>query len=93
MNFAWDPEKAQTNLDKHGVSFEEASTAFADPLSRTVPDPLHSDEEDRFILLGMSSEGRFVVVAHTDRGETVRLISARLATSAERRRYEQTHEE
>jgi uncharacterized DUF497 family protein len=93
MNFAWDPEKAESNLAKHGLSFEEASTAFADPLSRTKPDPLHSDEEDRLILLGITSAGRLVVVAHADRGETVRLISARLATPAERRRYEQTDEE
>jgi hypothetical protein len=93
MNFAWDLKKAESNLAKHGLSFEEASTAFSDPLSRTKPDPLHSDEEDRLILLGITSAGRLVVVAHADRGETVRLISARLATPAERRRYEQTDEE
>jgi len=93
MRFTWDPEKAESNIDKHGLSFEEASTAFGDPLSRTKPDPLHSDEEDRLILVGMTNAGRLVVVAHADRGETVRLISARLATPGERRRYEQTHEE
>jgi uncharacterized DUF497 family protein len=92
MNFAWDAEKAESNLEKHGLSFEEASTAFADPLSRTKPDPLHSDDEDRLILMGVTKAGRLVVVAHADRGETVRLISARLATPAERRRYEQTDE-
>ena len=93
MRFTWDPQKAESNIDKHGLSFEEASTAFGDPLSRTKPDPLHSDEEDRLILMGTTNAGRLVVVAHADRGETVRLISARLATPGERRRYEQTHEE
>ena len=93
MRFTWDPEKAESNIDKHGLSFEEASTAFGDPLSRTQPDPLHSDEEDRLILMGMTSAGRLVIVAHVDRGETVRLVSARLVTPGERRRYEQTHEE
>ena len=93
MRFTWDPEKAESNIDKHGLSFEEASTAFGDPLSRTKPDPLHSDDEDRLILLGMTSAERLVIVAHVDRGGTVRLISARLATPAEPRRYEQTHEE
>jgi len=93
MNFTWDQDKAASNLEKHGLSFEEASTAFADPLSRTRPDPLHSDEEDRFVLLGLTTAGQLVIVVHTDRGETVRLISARLATPGERRRYEQTHEE
>jgi uncharacterized DUF497 family protein len=93
MNFTWDPEKAASNLEKHGVSFEEASTAFGDPLSRTRPDPMHSEDEDRYVLLGMTSGDQLVVVVHTDRDETVRLISARLATPGERRRYEQTDEE
>ena len=93
MNFTWDPEKAATNLARHGLSFEEASTAFGDPLQRTIPDPLHSDDEDRFILLGMTSAGRLVVVVHTDRDGTTRLITARIATAGERRRYEQTDEE
>lgn len=93
MKFEWDAAKATTNLEKHGLSFEEASTAFGDPLSRTVRDPLHSDEEDRFVLVGMTSAGRLVVVVHTDRGESLRLITARIATSAERRRHEQADEE
>lgn len=93
MRFEWDSDKAAANLEKHGLSFEEASTAFGDPLSRTVRDPLHSDEEDRFVIVGMTSTGRLVVVVHTDRGESVRLITARIATSAERRRHEQAHEE
>ena len=93
MDFAWDPEKAASNLDKHGLSFEEASTAFADPLSRTMRDPLHSDDEDRFVLTGVTRADRLAVVVHTDRDGTVHLITARIATPAERRRYEQTHEE
>jgi hypothetical protein len=86
MLFTWDPEKAASNIEKHGLSFEEASTAFGDSLSRAKPDPLHSEDEARLILMGMSTAGRLVVVAHVDRGETVRLISARLATPGERRR-------
>jgi len=89
MNFEWDPEKAELNLAKHDVSFEEASTAFGDPLSITISDPDHSEEEDRFILLGQTYSGRFVVVVHTDRDETIRLISARMATKGERRNYEE----
>jgi uncharacterized protein len=93
MRFKWDPRKAESNIGKHGLSFEEASTAFGDPLSRTTPDLLHSSDEDRLILMGMTSAGRLAVVAHADRGETVRLISARLATAGERRRYEQSRKE
>ena len=89
MTFEWDPEKAARNIERHGISFEEASTAFGDPLSLTRPDPDHSEGEERFLLLGVTFPGRLVVVAHTDRGETVRLISARLATRRERRFYEQ----
>jgi uncharacterized DUF497 family protein len=89
MNFEWDSEKAAKNLERHRVSFEEAATAFGDPLSITIGDPEHSETEDRFVLLGMSFRGRLVVVVHTDRGETVRLISARLATRGERKSYEQ----
>jgi hypothetical protein len=75
MNFEWDRAKANANPEKHGVSFEEAATAFGDPLSRAIADPDHSDQEDRFVLLGHSFSGR--------------LISARLATPRERRSYEQ----
>jgi len=80
MRFEWDPEKARRNVANHGVSFEEAATAFGDPLSLTILDPDHSEEEDRFILLGQTYAGRLVVVVHTDRGENIRVISARLAT-------------
>lgn len=89
MNFEWDTEKAAGNLERHGVSFEEAATAFGDPLSITIGDPDHSDTEDRLILLGVTFRGRLVVVVHTDRGEVVRLISARLAIRRERQSYEQ----
>ena len=88
MRFEWDPRKAAANLDKHGVSFEEASTVFGDPLAATVPDPLHSSEELRFVTMGLGESGGLLVVVHADRGDVVRLISARAATSAERKRYE-----
>jgi uncharacterized DUF497 family protein len=87
--FEWDPAKALANLERHGVSFEEAATAFGDPLSLTRHDPDHSDDEDRFALLGLTSGGRLVVVVHTDRDERTRIISARPATALERRTYEQ----
>jgi uncharacterized DUF497 family protein len=89
MNFEWESEKAAENLKRHGVSFEEAATAFGDPLSITIDDPDHSEAEDRFILLGMTFRARLVVVVHTDRGENVRLISARIPTRRERESYEQ----
>lgn len=88
MKFEWDPQKARLNRKKHGLSFEEAATAFGDPLSLTISDPDHSDEEDRYILLGQTSVGRLVVVVHTYRGEYIRIISARLATRRERSAYE-----
>jgi uncharacterized DUF497 family protein len=87
MVFEWDPNKARRNMEKHGVSFEEAATAFGDPLSFTRFDPDHSEVEDRFLLLGATQAGRLVVVSHTDRGESIRIISARLASRRERRTY------
>lgn len=84
----WDESKAQENLRKHGVSFEEAATVFGDPLSLTIDDPLHSAEEDRLIMIGQSYRGRMLVVVHAERGDNVRIISARLATPRERRTYE-----
>ena len=89
LRFEWDGRKAASNLKKHGVSFGEAATAFADPLSLTVGDPDHSDQEDRFVLLGLSFRGRLVVVAHSEHGEAIRVISARLATVRERMSYEE----
>lgn len=88
--FEWDPAKAEVNLRKHGVAFEEAVTVFADPLSVTIGDPLHSAGEHRFIIVGRSQQGNILVVAHTERGEHIRLISARRATKRERKQYEET---
>ena len=88
MQFEWDAEKAASNLKKHGVSFQEAATAFGDPFSATIADPDHSEDEDRYVLLGETYQGRLVVVVHTDREETVRIISARLASRRERKSYE-----
>ena len=87
--FEWDPEKAAANLQKHKVSFDEASTVFADPLATTIFDPVHSDDEDRFVTLGLSGKGRIVVVCFTDRGERIRIISARVASKRERKQYDE----
>jgi len=87
--FEWDPEKARLNVKRHGVSFDEASTAFRDPLSRTIDDPLHSDDEERFVLIGQSHKGRTLVVVHTERADRIRIISARVATNKERSRHEE----
>jgi uncharacterized DUF497 family protein len=89
LHFDWDPEKADSNVKKHGVTFGEAATAFGDPLSVTIPDPDHSFGEARFILLGVSFQGRLVVVVHAEAHDSIRIISARLATRAERKSYEQ----
>ncbi|HKC65520.1 MAG TPA: BrnT family toxin [Pyrinomonadaceae bacterium] len=89
MEFEWNPEKAKSNLRKHRVSFDEAATAFNDILSFTFDDEAHSDVERRYVPLGMSHQGRILVVAHTMRGEKVRIISARKATSRERKWYEE----
>ena len=88
MEFEWDPNKAAANLAKHGVSFDEASTVFGDPLAATVHDSLHSDSEDRSVTIGRSASNRLLVVVHTDRGERLRLISSRVASRAERKQYE-----
>ena len=88
MRFEWAPEKAASNLAKHGVSFGEGSTVFGDVLATTVPDPDHSFDEEREITTGYSSQGRLVVVSHTNRGEVVRIFGARPATPSERRSYE-----
>jgi uncharacterized protein len=89
MDFEWDAEKAATNVRKHGVPFDEAATIFGDPLSLTYHDPDHSWEEERYITVGTSHAGRLLVVSQTDRGENVRIISARIATRRERRKYEE----
>jgi uncharacterized DUF497 family protein len=92
FTFEWDDEKASENLTKHGVSFSEASTVFADPLSRTIVDPLHSEAEERFIVVGESGLQHTLVVVHTYRGDVIRIISARKATSGERKDYERGKE-
>lgn len=88
MQFEWDPEKAVTNEANHGVSFEEATSVFGNPLATTVPDPDHSEGEERFLTTGLSSRQRVLIVWHTDRGEIIRIIGAREATPHERRIYE-----
>jgi len=88
MDFQWDDTKAEANQWKHGVSFAEAMTVLADSLSLTGSDPDHSDDEDRYITMGLSVLGRLLLVSHTDRGDMVRIISARKATRRERRDYE-----
>ena len=89
LRFTWDPAKATANLRKHGVSFMEASTAFADPLSITIPDPDHSVGEERFVLIGLSDRQHLVVVAHVERSDLIRIISARPANRYERKTYEE----
>lgn len=89
MVFQWDEAKATANLRKHGVSFREAVTVFYDPLSATGGDPDHSHSENRAVTFGFSSSGRLLTVGHTDRGHAIRIITARLATAAERNIYEE----
>jgi len=88
VEFEWDREKAAQNQEKHEISFDEAVTIFHDPLAATFDDPDHSTGESRFVTVGYSSQNRLIVVAHTERGETIRIISARLATPQERKRHE-----
>lgn len=88
MDFIWDAKKAASNSKKHGIRFEEASTVFLDPLSMTGADPDHSDGEERWLTFGVSTQGNFLIVAHMDSGDTIRLISARPGTKPERRLYE-----
>jgi len=87
--FAWDSEKAKTNIKIHRVSFDEASTVFGDPLSLTIYDPRHSDEEIRFVIIGSSYKNHILVVVHTERKNKIRIISARKATKNERKQYEE----
>jgi uncharacterized protein len=89
LRFTGDPHKARLNERRHGVSFEEATTAFLDPLSLTIPDLLHAVGEERFVLIGQSDRGKLVVVVHVERGNEIRLISARRAMPHERRAYEE----
>ena len=93
MEFEWDPKKAAKNSRRHRVSFNEAATVFGDSLGTTVLDPDHSLAEDRYITVGRSSRGRLVMVAYTERGERIRIISARDLTRAERKAYEEETKE
>jgi uncharacterized DUF497 family protein len=88
LRFEWDPGKAAENLARHGVPFEEAATVFRDVLSATGADPDHSSDEERFVTFGISTSGRLLAIAHTDRGDTIR-ISARPVTPSERKIYEE----
>ena len=89
LTFEWDKRKELANIRKHGVSFHEASTVFLDPLSMTFYDPDHAEDEDRYITLGMTKNGRLLFVSHADRGDRVRIISAREASKLERNGYEE----
>ncbi|MEM9007456.1 MAG: BrnT family toxin [Cyanobacteria bacterium P01_F01_bin.86] len=88
MQFQWDAKKARTNHQKHGVTFEEAVTVFGDPLAITISDPRHSMGEARWLTIGVSLASRLLVVSYTERSNSVRMISARLATRRERSNYE-----
>jgi uncharacterized DUF497 family protein len=89
LEFEWDPPKDAANFTKHGVSFEEATTVFGDPLGRIIKDPRHSDDEERLVLLGLSKSQRLLAVMFTERRETIRIISARQVTRSERKNYAQ----
>jgi uncharacterized DUF497 family protein len=89
VEFEWDEKKAQANQRKHGVSFHEAAMVFGDPLAVTFADPDHSESEHRYVTFGLSQANRFLVVAHADRGQKVRIISARIMTRQERKIYEE----
>ena len=89
LKFEWDDKKANINRRKHGITFEEATTAFADELSITIDDPLHSHDEERLILIGMSKQLKILVVIHVERGDVIRLVSARKATKQEQKFYEE----
>ncbi|MEZ4712554.1 MAG: BrnT family toxin [Caldilineaceae bacterium] len=90
LDFEWDPYKANVNRQKHKVTFGEAATIFNDPLSATIADPDHSDSEERYITIGYSNRRRLLMVSHTERGNRVRIISARELTSYEKQQYEES---
>jgi uncharacterized protein len=89
MKIEWDPKKAKSNIKKHGVSFEEAATALSDPMAVTGADPDHSITEERYVTFGVSKKGRLVVVSHTEKDETIRIISVRKASKGEQELYEE----
>ena len=89
LTFEWDEEKSKGTLRKHGVSFDEAKTVFNDPFAMTISDPEHSSREDRYLDMGMSSQGRILMVWYTERGRNIRIIGSRKATRNQRREYEE----
>jgi uncharacterized DUF497 family protein len=89
LQFTWDPAKAAANLRKHGVAFEDASTVFRNPLAKVLPDPTHSEREQRSLILGHSAGGRLLLVVFTETEERIRIISARDVSARERREYEE----
>jgi uncharacterized DUF497 family protein len=89
VEFTWDPDKAAANLAKHEVSFEDASTLFRNPLAKVLPDPTHSQQEQRSLIIGHSADGRLLLVVFTESGDRLRIISARDASARERREYEE----
>lgn len=91
MEFEWDNNKAISNIQKHGISFSEAASVFGDPLSITFADPEHSINESRFITIGLSSMNNIIILSHTDRGDKIRIISARRVTRKEQRFYEEEY--
>ena len=93
MRFQWDPAKARRNAELHGVTFEQATTVFGDPLAATIYDPEHSEGEHRFVTIGQSESHGLLVVVHTERGDTIRIISARPASRGEKKKYEAGQED
>ncbi|MEE4355843.1 MAG: BrnT family toxin [Desulfococcaceae bacterium] len=91
LKFEWNPDKAEKNMEKHGVSFDEAATVFSDPLSMTYNDPDHSYNEERYIIIGLSSLGKLLFVSHAEKNDRIRIISARQLTRKERKQYEQQY--
>jgi uncharacterized DUF497 family protein len=89
LQFTWDPGKAAANLSKHGVSFEDASSVFRNPLAKVLPDPTHSEQEQRSLVIGHSAAGRLLLVVFTEADNRIRIISARDASARERREYEE----
>jgi len=89
LKFEWNPNKAKKNIEKHGVSFDEAATVFSDPLSMTYDDPDHSYSEKRYIIIGTSHLGKLLFVSHVEKNDIIRIISARHLTRKERKQYEQ----
>lgn len=89
LEFTWDPAKATANVRKHGVSFEEASTVFRNPLAKVLPDPTRSDDEDRALIIGHSAGGRLLLVVFAESDSRIRIISAREVSGRERREYEE----